>query len=83
MSLTVVFRRARSALWPASAATTKKRSPSYVGPLPPSLTSPILMARLPAVAPVSSGCTTGNARILYEVDDEALVIYIINIVHIS
>ena len=26
---------------------------------------------------------TGNARILYEVDDEALVIYIINIVHIS
>ena len=26
---------------------------------------------------------TGSARILYEVDDEALVIYIINIVHIS
>ena len=40
-----------------SAATTKKRSPSYVGSSPPSLTSPILMARSPRVAPVSSGCT--------------------------
>jgi len=47
--------------------------------LPRSLTSPILTARWPGVAPNIFRLHTDEARILYEVDNGASTVYIINI----
>ena len=48
-------------------------------PSPPLLTSPVLTARLPGAATGLFRLHAGNARILYAVDDEASIVYIINI----
>jgi len=69
--------------WPASAATTKKRSPRYAALLPPSLTSPTPDGTVAWGGTGIFRLHAGNTRILYEVDDETSIVYIINIGRIS
>lgn len=70
-------------LWPASAARTKKRSPRYVKSLAALADEPHPDGVIAWGGTSIFRLHAGNARILYEVDDEASVVYIINIGRIS
>jgi hypothetical protein len=77
--MTVVFRQTAVRNWPAFAARIRTCSPGRAGPTPCCPISRIPGVRSRGVRPASTGYTQARSRILYEVDDDAATIYIINL----